>query len=119
MYNKRAQGRNYELLAADFLRDNGYFIIEMNYNVRQAEIDIIARDGKTIVFVEVKFRSGTSGGHPLESVDLRKQKKICHAALFYMNQKKISTDNTPIRFDVIGILREDIIHVKNAFDFIY
>lgn len=118
MDNKRQTGKNYEVLAISFLEAKGYFIIEKNFQVRQAEIDLIARDGDTIVFVEVKYRSSVSSGHPLEAVTISKQRKICKAALFYMNKNKISPDNTSIRFDVIGILGDEITHIENAFDFV-
>ena len=118
MNNKRQQGKDYEELAVKYLKDKGYFIIERNFQVRQAEIDIIARYESTIVFVEVKYRTNASSGHPLEAVTVSKQKKICKAALFYMNKNKISPDNTPIRFDVIGILGDEITHIENEFDYI-
>ncbi len=118
MDNKRQTGKAYEELAVAYLRDKGYFIIEKNFQVRQAEIDIVARDGNTIVFVEVKYRSSSGSGHPLEAVTPAKQRRICKAALFYMNLKKISPDNTSIRFDVIGILNKEITHIENAFDFV-
>ncbi len=117
--NKRKTGNEYEDYAIKYLENKGYFIIERNFHVRQAEIDIIARDKATIVFVEVKYRAGSSSGHPLEAVTIAKQKKISKAALFYMNKNKISPDNTSIRFDVIGILGDELTHVENAFDFIY
>lgn len=118
MENKRQTGKNFEDKAIQYLQKKGYFIIERNFQVRQAEIDIIARDGNTIVFVEVKYRTASGSGHPLEAVTLSKQKRICKAALFYMNKNKISTDNTSIRFDVIGILGDEIVHVENAFDYL-
>lgn len=118
MYNKREIGSEKEMLAAEYLKKKGYFIIEKNYHVRQAELDIIARDESTIVFVEVKYRKNTSSGHPFEAVGIQKQRRICKAALFYMNQKKISPDNTSIRFDVVGIIGDKIEHLKNAFDYI-
>ncbi len=117
MKNTRNIGAKYEERAADYLREQGYFIIERNYRVRQAEIDIVARDGSTIVFAEVKYRASLREGHPLEAVGVTKQRKICQAALFYLNRHKISVDNTPIRFDVIGILGDDILHIRNAFDY--
>ncbi len=117
MMNKRALGEEKEELAIDFLRKKGYFIIESNFRVKQAEIDIVARDGETIVFVEVKFRASTSSGHPLEAVNGQKIKKISRAALAYLSKNKISLDNTAIRFDVIGILGNEITHIENAFYF--
>lgn len=116
--NKRATGQNKEALAVDFLRSKGYFIIQTNFRVRQGEIDIVARDGSTIVFVEVKYRSSSISGNPLEAVNIPKQRRISKAALFYMTKNKISPDNTAIRFDVIGILGDEITHIENAFDFI-
>lgn len=115
--NNRSLGGEKEQMAIDFLREKGYFIIESNFRVRQAEIDIVARDGATIVFVEVKYRSTSKTGHPLEAVDYRKQQKISRAALSYINKNKISIDNTSIRFDVIGILDKEITHIENAFLF--
>ncbi|MBO5387921.1 MAG: YraN family protein [Lachnospiraceae bacterium] len=118
-FNKRKTGTDYEELAVNYLEKKKYFIIERNFQVRQAEIDIIARDDNTIVFIEVKYRTTRGSGHPLEAVTIQKQKRICHAALFYMNRNKISPENTSIRFDVIGILGDEITHIENAFDFIY
>ena len=99
------------------MKSKGYFIIYKNYRVRQGEIDIIARDGGTIVFVEVKYRKNECSGHPLEAVNAHKIKQISKTALFYMHQNNISVDNISIRFDVIGILGEKIYHIENAFDF--
>lgn len=118
MCSNREIGTKYEDMAAQYLQSKGYFIIERNYHIKQAELDIIARSGSTIVFVEVKYRGSSDMGHPLEAVDALKQKRICRAALHYMSRNKISADNTPIRFDVIGILGQEITHVENAFDFI-
>jgi putative endonuclease len=116
--NTRSVGAGEEELAANFLRDKGYFIIQKNYRVRQGEIDIVARDGGTIVFVEVKYRKDTKAGHPLEAVNFQKQRQICKTALFYLNQNKINPETTPIRFDVIGILGTEITHIENAFSFV-
>ena len=117
-YNKRQVGTEKENLAAEYLRGKGYFIIEKNYRVRQGEIDLIARDGTCIVFVEVKYRADGRSGDALEAVTGAKIRQISKMALFYLNQKKISIDNTPIRFDVIGINGDSITHIENAFDFV-
>lgn len=116
--NKRQIGGDYETVASEYLVNKGYTIVQINYRVRQAEIDIIAMDGRTIVFVEVKYRANIGSGHPLEAVDVRKQRRICRAALEYLMRNKISIDNTSIRFDVIGILGKEITHVENAFEYI-
>lgn len=117
MYNKRAIGAKKEEQAARYLREKGYFIIEKNYRVRQGEIDLVARDGACIVFVEVKYRKDDGCGSALEAVTPQKQRQICRTAYFYLNQKKISPDNMPIRFDVVGITEHEIMHIENAFDF--
>ena len=89
-YNKRQVGTEKETLAAEYLREKGYFIIEKNYRVRQGEIDLIARDGACIVFVEVKYRADGRSGDALEAVTGAKIRQISKMALFYLNQKKIS-----------------------------
>lgn len=116
-YNKRKVGTEKEEQAADYLRKKGYFIIEKNYRVRQGEIDLIAQDGSCIVFVEVKYRAGLRSGDALEAVTRTKIRQISRIALFYLNQKKINIDSTPIRFDVIGINGGVVTHIENAFDF--
>ena len=117
-YNKRQVGTEKEKLATEYLKKKGYFIIEKNYRVRQGEIDLIARDGMCIVFVEVKYRADGRSGDALEAVTGAKIRQISKMALFYLNQKKISIDNTPIRFDVIGINGDMVTHIENAFDFV-
>lgn len=117
-YNKRQVGTEKENLAAEYLKKKGYFIIEKNYRVRQGEIDLIARDSMCIVFIEVKYRANGRSGDALEAVTRAKIRQISKMALFYLNQKKISIDNTPIRFDVIGINGDMITHIENAFDFV-
>lgn len=116
--NKRKVGADYEKQAAEFLEEQGYRILERNYRNRMGEIDIIGWDGKYLVFIEVKYRGSNSKGGALEAVDLRKQKRISKTALFYRMQKGIS-EETPCRFDVVGIEQERVSLVKNAFDFCY
>lgn len=117
MYNKRKIGTQKEETAAQYLQKKGYFIIQKNYRVRQGEIDIIARDGSYIVFVEVKYRADETSGNALEAVTPSKMRQISKTALYYLNQEKISPDNTPLRFDVIGITGDTITHIENAFEF--
>lgn len=117
-YNKRQVGTEKENLAAEYLKKKGYFIIEKNYRVRQGEIDLIARDSTCIVFIEVKYRADGRSGDALEAVTGAKIRQISKTALFYLNQKKMSIDNTPIRFDVIGINGDAVTHIENAFDFV-
>lgn len=112
--NKRTVGSTYEKLAGAFLEQNGYRILEYNYRCRKAEIDLIAREGKYLVFVEVKYRSSSCRGTGAEAVDGRKMKRIRFAALLYLTQKKMGFD-IPVRFDVVWIEDEKMHLIKNAF----
>lgn len=112
--NKRAVGSEHEKCAAAYLEQHGMHILEYNYRLRSGEIDLIARDGKYLVFVEVKFRSDNRRGTPLEAVDLHKQKNIIRTAQHYLLRHGYGME-TPCRFDVVGITGEEITHVKNAF----
>lgn len=119
MQNNRQVGSRYEQMAANYLSDKGYRIVAINYRVRQAEIDIIAYDNECLVFVEVKYRRSLNNGHPFEAITANKIKRICRAALSYLQIKHISIDDTEIRFDVIGIIDKEIFHLPHAFDFCY
>lgn len=109
-------GSRYEQIAADFLQDRGYKILERNFRCPAGEIDIIAREGEYLCFLEVKFRSEKDRGTPQEAVNGRKQRRISRAALYYMMKNGLS-DTTPCRFDVVGILPEKTTLIKNAFSF--
>jgi len=114
-----ARGEN---IAAAFLKGQKYAIIERNYRCKAGEVDIVAREGKTLVFVEVKTRSNTAFGPPQASVTPFKQRQLSKAALTWLAKKKLH--DTSARFDVIAIiLREHevpaIEHIKNAFDLAY
>lgn len=104
--SKREKGNFYEASVADFLIKNGYKILERNYFARFGEVDIIAEDIKKriLAFVEVKSKEKSSGVHPFEAVDERKQKKIILAAKEYMMKHNI--DDYLIRFDVAGVIFE-------------
>ncbi len=110
-------GREGERLAALFLEKQGMVIIARNFRTRSGEIDLIARDKKDLVFVEVKTRSGTEFGSALEAVGPRKCRQIVRVAQAYLLQN--DGFEQPARFDVIGILIGDSVHIdhiKNAFD---
>ena len=111
--NKRATGSRYEHIAARFLTMQGYRIIESNYRVRDAEIDIIARDGDTLCFVEVKYRKNLVFGYPAEAVDRHKRMKLTEAAKFYTADKHLH--NTRLRFDVVEIVGDRIRVLRDAF----
>jgi len=93
-------GQKGEGIALSFLITKGYSIIERNYKTPMGEIDIIARDNETLVFVEVKTRESIEFGLPFESVDRRKRRKIAGVALSYL---KRFDDLPPCRFDVLSI----------------
>ena len=116
--NNRAVGTRYEDIAVKYLTDKGYEILDRNYHHHtMGEIDIIARDGDTIVAVEVKYRRSDEYGSPLEAVGPKKQKAISHAFLAWLTMNHFDTE-TPCRFDVIGMYGEgtvNIDHIENAF----
>lgn len=118
----RPVGAAGEEIAAAFLQGLGYGILARNYRKRFGEIDIIAEDGATLVFVEVKTRSSSAFGSPLEAVDARKQRRMARAALDYLSTRKLH--GRPARFDVVAVRlqpqgRPLIEHVRNAFDLEY
>lgn len=117
--NKREAGDYYETLACDYLRENGLKIIQKNFRCRQGEIDIIARDGKYLVFTEVKFRKGNRFGSAEAAVDYKKQNVISRVSDYYRKRFGIS-DDTCQRFDVVALDLDDdeALHIrwhKNAF----
>ena len=89
----------------------------MNFRCKIGEIDIICKDDDYLVFVEVKYRSSSSYGYPMEAVNYKKIKKICKVSDYYRLIHKIKED-TGIRYDVISIKGEDIEWIKNAFEYI-
>ncbi|MCI1721414.1 MAG: YraN family protein [Lachnospiraceae bacterium] len=114
--NKRSVGGSYEAMAAGFLKENGYRILEMNFRCRQGEIDIVAEDGEYLVFAEVKYRKDMAEGGALSAVDGKKRRQVSRTALFYLARNRIP-ENRPMRFDVVGITGNRIELVKNAFDY--
>ena len=111
----RGIGSRYEDMAAAYLEGHGGIVLQRNFSCRTGEVDIIARDGDYLVFVEVKYRRTTAHGDPFEAVSVKKQRRIIGAALYYMSKHRISPD-TPIRFDVIGISGDGrVAHLRNAF----
>ena len=111
--NTHILGTKGEVKAKDYLISLGYKILETNYSNIIGEIDIIAQDQKTIVFVEVKTRETLKFGYPREAVTLHKQNKIHKVAMAYLKFKRKL--NSPFRFDCIEILSDEITHLKNCF----
>ncbi len=110
-------GEKGEGLAEKFLKKMGYKIIERNFRTRLGEIDIIADDGGTLVFIEVKSRESIAYGRPFEAVDYFKKRKIVNAALLYLKKLK---EIPPCRFDVVSIYfdsgRTECELIRDAFE---
>lgn len=112
--NRRQTGAAYEQCAAQYLKQKGYHILEQNFRCRQGEIDLIARDGEYLVFVEVKYRRDTRMGEGSEAVDGRKQRRITDCARYYLYCHREYQDS-PCRFDVVTICGEEIRLLQDAF----
>lgn len=112
--NRREEGRVREEQAAEYLREQGYQIVEHNFYAGHKEIDLIARDGEYLVFIEVKYSKNQSMGDPLERIHTKKQSRIRYAAKQYLYQNHLSFE-TPCRFDAVRILGNAITLIKNAF----
>ena len=111
-------GKDSESFAVKYLKKMGYKILEQNFRTKLGEIDIIAKDKKDIVFIEVKSRKSKSYGNPKLAVTKKKQRSISMAALWYLKSKKQS--HAKARFDVAAVTLIDNKHeieiVKNAFE---
>ncbi len=110
--NNKIKGNLGEDLAKVYLEKKGYKVLESQYLTPMGEIDIIAMDKDTLVFIEVKYRKSTNKGNPLESITKAKQRKIIKTAYYYIVANKVKGN---MRFDAIGILNEEITHIENAF----
>lgn len=111
--NNRRIGTYYEEIAKTYLEAKDYQILEMNYRTKQGEIDIIARNHEYTVFVEIKYRRHTGCGYPRESVHYRKRQTLLKVATTYLVKHQLY--DTPVRFDVIEILENELTHLENAF----
>jgi putative endonuclease len=113
-------GNEGERLAAKYLRRQGYKILARRYRTALGELDLVARDGACIVFVEVKTRRSGLAGQPYEAVDRAKQAQLTRLALAFL--KRFRRLEQPARFDVVSIIwdgpsREpQIVHYRNAFE---
>lgn len=113
-------GARGELLAERWLLQRGYQILARNHQTRYAEIDLIAVDGRTVVFVEVKTRKDLRAGSPVEAVDEEKQLRLSRAAVAYLRKHHLK--NVAVRFDVIAVdfsagnKRPNLKHYRSAFE---
>ena len=114
-------GKVGEDLARERLKDCGYRILTTNYRCPFGEIDVIARDGDVLVFVEIKTRKNKSLGLVKETVNIRKQRQISKVALAYMKSHNLW--GSKARFDMVavGLLdgKKEIEIIKNAFELAY
>ena len=114
MYQRHETGKIGEDLSVEYLIQKGYKIIERNFECRQGEIDIIAKDGDILVFVEVKSRSNPNYGNPEDFVDLKKQVNIIKAADAYIELMGYEGE---VRFDIVSVYLDTnkIELIKDAF----
>lgn len=121
MNRRQTFGKAGEDLAARYLKKKGYKVLEQNYTCPLGEIDIIARDNKTIVFVEVKTRRSISYGSARLAITPHKQRKISMTALYYLKFNRQMDQDA--RFDVITVQstrgKQEIDLIQNAFDLAY
>jgi putative endonuclease len=116
----RSLGRSGERAAERFLRGLGYQIVARRERGRLGEIDLVAVDGRTVVFVEVKTRRSHRAGHPAEAVDLPKQQRLTRLALGYLKRHDLLEHSS--RFDVLALTwpaearKPAIEHIKSAFE---
>jgi putative endonuclease len=112
-------GRTGETLACRHLESRGLVVLARNFRCRSGEVDVIARDGDTTVFVEVKERAGNTHGQACDAVTVGKRRRIVRAARIYASARGLS--ESPLRFDVVSIDwaddgRPSIRHDASAFD---
>ena len=112
--NKRASGTAGETAACEALMRDGMTILARNFRRPTGEIDVIAKDRRTIVFVEVKKRSTLRFGRPAEAVDKTKQMHILRTAMLYLMENGL--EDAPVRFDIVEVLPTGVRRLASAFD---
>ncbi len=114
--NRRQVGLQGEIAARQWLESLGYLFVAQNVYARQGELDLVMREGESLVFVEVKFRRSLRYGQPLEAITPAKQRHLLQAARYYLHKYPHAG---PIRFDALGIQKQangelQFTHIKNA-----
>jgi putative endonuclease len=112
-------GQDGEDLAARHLTDAGMVVLDRNWRCHEGELDIVARDGDALVFVEVKARSSTAFGEPSEAVGRVKARRIHVLACRWLNENR-PPGSPELRFDVVSVVRRrgfapQIVHLRGAF----
>lgn len=120
LFPRKTLGQRGEAAAARFLKRLGYKIVARSNRLDPGELDLVAVDGRTVVFVEVKTRQSGDAGHPSEAVDAAKQRRLTRLAVTYLKRHRLL--DYPARFDVVAVTWPDgqrhplIEHFPNAFD---
>ncbi len=119
MTDRQALGRYGEQLAVEHLQGAGMQVLDRNWRCRDGEIDVVARDGTTVVFVEVKARSGTGFGEPAEAVTLSKARRLRRLACRWLDENR-PPEAAELRFDVVSVVRRrgyapELVHLQGAF----
>ncbi len=113
--NTHLIGNEGEETACQFLKDNGIQVVERNFRTRYGELDIICKDGKLLIFVEVKAKNTDNFGKPYEMVTGRKKRKLIATAKNYLLDKGINPEKSDWRIDIISISKgKEIQWLKNA-----
>jgi len=117
--DRQVRGREAEALAASYLERNGLAIVERNWRCRHGELDLIARDGDVLVFVEVKSRRARWGDGPGAAVSALKQWRLTRLAHHYLKWRRLGEPRC--RFDVVAVTVEDtgeftLRHLRGAFE---
>lgn len=107
------KGLNGEQQAENYLLEQGMLCIDRRYRGQDGEIDLIMREAETIVMVEVKFRPHSRAGAGLRAVTPAKQRRMLHAAQSFLLEREWM--DVPVRFDVVEITADGILHIPNAF----
>lgn len=112
---RRATGDRFEAAARQFLEARGLRVVQVNFLCRHGEIDLVMRDGDTVVFVEVRYRRGGAFGGAAASVTAAKRRRLISAAHIWMAGRPRDA-RRPCRFDVIAFEGERAEWIRNAFD---
>ena len=110
---RQALGRAGEELAAHWYEANGYEVLERNWRVREGELDLVVRRARTIVFCEVKTRTSTAFGHPVEAITHDKRHRIRQLAAQWLQTSPVRPSS--IRFDVACVLDGELEMLQGAF----
>ena len=110
-------GMTGETLAEEYLCSKGMTILTRRYRGADGEIDLVMQDGDILVFVEVKFRPTAKAGMGLMSVTPAKQRRLTHAAQHFLIERE--WNDRLVRFDVVEITQDGLLHIPNAFSAVY